>query len=279
VYHPWIDGAGTLYTREHFETIRARLAEGGIFCQWLPLHQLDLATLRIIVRTFLSAYPGGKAYLAQFSIGTPLIGLVGSNAAQKYPDGWLEQRVKDPGLRQKLAAIDLTDDMALFGSFLADSDDLARFAGPGPLNTDDHQLVTFQAPSAAYFMAESPGARLVSLLSAFHPQAKAILQRDKASEGARLAAYWRARDRYLALGESTMHAPLQGNIPKQLGPQLVDVVRLSADFDAAYRPVLAMAQQLANSDRSAARHLLEDLERANPNRPEAGSLLSMLPAD
>lgn len=282
VYHPWIDGAGTLYTREHFDAVRARLAEGGIFCQWLPLHQLDLPTLRIIVRTFLSAFPDGKAYLAQFSIGTPLIGLVGSTSAHKYPHGWLEQRIKDAGLRQKLAALDLTDDMALFGLFLADSNDLARFAGPGALNTDDRQLVTFQAPSAAYFMAESPGARLVSLLSAFHPQAKTILQETSAGgdgEAARLAAYWSARDRYLALGEKTLHAPPQENVPKQLGPQLVDVVRLSADFDPAYRPVLAMAQQLAASDRAAARQLLEDLERASPKRPEAGGLLAMMPAD
>src|SRR5262249_23049865 len=130
---------------------------------------------------------------------------------------------------------------------------------------------------------ESPGTRLVSLLSAFRPQAKALLQQtttgDDSGENARLAAYWRARDRYLALGERTLHAPPQENLPKQLGPQLVDVVPLSADFDAAYRPVLAMAQQLAGSDRSAARQLLEDLERANPNRSEARSLLTAIPAD
>src|SRR5262249_50718909 len=93
VYHPWIDGAGTLYTREHFSAIRELLTEGGLFCQWLPLHQLDLATLRIIIRTFLAEFPHASAYLAQFSTGTPLVALVGSREEKTYPDDWFSRRV------------------------------------------------------------------------------------------------------------------------------------------------------------------------------------------
>src|SRR5262249_36656812 len=51
LYHPSVDGSGALYTREHFAAIRERLAADGLFGQWLPLHQLDIATLRLIVRT------------------------------------------------------------------------------------------------------------------------------------------------------------------------------------------------------------------------------------
>ena len=39
-------GRGALYTREHFEAVRARLAPGGLFCQWLPLYQLSEAGVR-----------------------------------------------------------------------------------------------------------------------------------------------------------------------------------------------------------------------------------------
>jgi len=56
--------------------VRERLAPGGLFCQWLPLHQLDLATLRSIVRTFVTAYPDGWAMLATNSLDTPVVGLV-----------------------------------------------------------------------------------------------------------------------------------------------------------------------------------------------------------
>ena len=50
---------GSLYTVEHFEAVERRLNADGLFCQWLPLHQLDLETLRSIVRSFLTAFPHG----------------------------------------------------------------------------------------------------------------------------------------------------------------------------------------------------------------------------
>ena len=45
LFHPSRDGAGSLYTVEHFTAIRRLLTERGLFCQWLPLYQLDLETL------------------------------------------------------------------------------------------------------------------------------------------------------------------------------------------------------------------------------------------
>ena len=77
LFHPARDGAGSLYTVEHFQAIRARLKPGGLFCQWLPLYQLDLPVLQTIIRTFLQVFPEGSAVLAHFSLKTPILGLVG----------------------------------------------------------------------------------------------------------------------------------------------------------------------------------------------------------
>jgi hypothetical protein len=57
--------------------VKKRLTAEGLFCQWLPLHQLDLPTLRSVVQAFLVAYPDGQAMLATNSLETPVIGLVG----------------------------------------------------------------------------------------------------------------------------------------------------------------------------------------------------------
>ena len=35
--HPWVKGAATLYTQEYFELCKARLNEGGLITQWVPL--------------------------------------------------------------------------------------------------------------------------------------------------------------------------------------------------------------------------------------------------
>ncbi|WP_051952693.1 hypothetical protein [Methylocapsa aurea] len=277
LFHPSLDGSGALYTQEHFAAIRDRLAEDGLFCQWLPLHQLDLDTLRVILRTFLAVFPNSSAYLAQFSIETPLVALVGRLSPKSYPVDWLSRRVQDGSLGARLAALDLRDDTALFGLYLASADELRLFAGPGPLNSDDRPLVTTQAPRAAYVASDTPGARLMALLDAFHPQPSALLRGEDAGAFRRLADYWRARDRFLEIGVRTRIAGNAQGFIADVGPQLVEVVRMSANFDAAYLPVLAMARQLGLSDPSAARRLLEALDRANPARPEARRLLAALP--
>jgi spermidine synthase len=277
LYHPSVDGSGALYAREHFAAIRSRLAEGGLFCQWLPLHQLDLATLRVIVRTFLAEFPNSTAYLAQFSVETPLIALVGSQAPATYPADWLSRRVEDEALRTRLAALDLKDEITLFGLYLAGANDLRSFAGPGPLNSDDRPIVAAEAPRVAYATADTPGARLDSLLGALRAQPDDVLRGADSATLRRLADYWRARDRFLAIGTRTLASGKPQNIIAEVAPQLIEVVQMSGDFDAAYVPVIAMARQLGLSDPKAARRLLEALDRANPARPEARRLLASLP--
>jgi len=76
-FHPARSGSGALYTVEHFEAVHLRLDPGGVFCQWLPLHQLDLETLRSIVRSFVMVYPKSWAMLASSSLETPVLGSSG----------------------------------------------------------------------------------------------------------------------------------------------------------------------------------------------------------
>lgn len=279
LYHPSVDGSGALYAREHFSAIRERLAAGGIFCQWLPLHQLDLPTLRTIMRTFLDVFPDASAYLAQFSVETPLIALVGRLDGQAYAPDWLRHRVRDPQLAERLKAVDLPDDLALFGLYLGGAAELKAFAGPGPVNTDDRPFVTAEAPRAAYASLDTPGARLLAVLQGLNPRPADLLGSQSGPMAARLAAYWQARDGYLETGVATLAAAgTRGpaDIIAGVAPRLLQVVRTSPDFGPAYLPLLAMARQLAVTDPVSARRLLEALDKANPDRSEARGLLAAL---
>jgi spermidine synthase len=276
VYHPWVDGTAALYTREHFSAIRSILTKDGLFCQWLPLHQLDLPTLRLIVRTFQSEFPHARIYLAQFSLRTPLIALVGTVSGRKFPQNWLDHRVRDGRLARRLAEVDLASDTRLFGLMLGDEKDLAEFSGRGPLNTDDRPIVAFEAPRAAYVAGDTPAERLLALANAMHPVPYAVLETNATVEQHRLANYWRARNRYLALGVHTMETKEPLDPVRELGPKLIDIVRLSPDFDSAYNPALVMARQLAMAEPEAGRRMLQSLEQANPARPEAHQLLVAL---
>jgi len=280
VYHPWIDGTAGLYTAEHFAAVKARLAKDGIFCQWLPLHQLDLDTLRTIVRTFQTVFPHSNAYLAQFSVETPLVALIGSAVPRVYPVNWMQTRLHDPVLRARLGSVDLNDDTALFGLFLGGEKSLAAFAGPGLVNDDDHPVVAFDSTRIAYLPSEPPGARLVQLIHAMHPSPTDVLDAGVNSpEARRVADYWRARDRFLEIGVRMPKNADTSSFIAQVAPQLIEVAAMSADFEAAYRPVLAMAQAIRLTDPAQARRLLERLDHNNPSRHEARQLLDALPSN
>ena len=74
---PWRQGEGSLFTLEQFTAARAALAEGGLFCQWLPLFQLSERQTRILVRTFLAVFPGAQVWRGDFSPTAPAIALIG----------------------------------------------------------------------------------------------------------------------------------------------------------------------------------------------------------
>jgi spermidine synthase len=87
LFHPARSGAGSLYTVEHFSAVRKQLAPGGLFCQWLALHQMELDTLQGIIAAFQTVYPTGFAVLASNSLDTPVIGLIARpDAPQIRPD-------------------------------------------------------------------------------------------------------------------------------------------------------------------------------------------------
>ena len=121
-FHPARSGSGSLYTVEHFTAVRERLAQGGLFCQCLPLHQLDLPTLRSIVQSYLAAFPQGRALLATNSLTTPVIGLV-SRAGGKAFEARSGEAFTVPA-----RAFGLVDKLSVLGSLIAGPEALSGFA-------------------------------------------------------------------------------------------------------------------------------------------------------
>lgn len=77
LFQPWGPGEGRLFSTEHFTSTRAALAHGGIFCQWLPGHQLTRDEFDMIVATFADVFGTVEIFAAGFIPNTPLIALVG----------------------------------------------------------------------------------------------------------------------------------------------------------------------------------------------------------
>jgi spermidine synthase len=77
LFVPWQAGTANLYTREHFAAVRAHLAPGGLFAQWLPLFQLDPVGYFGIVATFLEVFPNAWIAISDFQPYAPALALVG----------------------------------------------------------------------------------------------------------------------------------------------------------------------------------------------------------
>lgn len=280
-FHPARSGSGSLYTIEHFNAVNDRLAPHGIFCQWLPLHQMDLPTLRSIVQSFLVAYPNGAAILASNSLETPVLGLIGfKNVAEhengeRFDVGVVRQRLAHSPT-QRLPAFGIDDEFSLLGSIVAGSSALKHFAADAPANTDDRPVVAYRAPRITYAPDSLPRDRLIELLQQLTIVPREIIDASDAEMTQRLTAYWSARNRFIELGRNVRPSSSAENMLAQIREPLVAVLRTSPDFRPAYDPLLMMANSLASTNASAARELLDELARIQPARPEAKALLERM---
>jgi spermidine synthase len=269
-FHPARSGSGSLYTVEHFRSVRERLGAGGLFCQWLPLHQLDLDTLRSIVRAFVATYPHGWAMLATYSLDTPVLGLLARRDGEWFEVGQVRERLTTIATQRSPAEFGIVDDLSLLGSFVAGPSALARFAGDAPLNTDDHPIVAYRAPRITYAPNSLPRDRLISLLRELEISPAELLATPFDQEwSSRLAAYWAARDRFIEAGRDVVPAADVRRMLSRVREPLMSVLRISPDFRPAYDPLLRMAMSLGRIDVAAARTLLAELMQVQPARPEA----------
>jgi spermidine synthase len=144
--NPWMAGVATLFTREFFLAARARLAPGGILCQWAHTYNISQGDLRSIVATFLSAFPEGSAWL----VGESDLLLIGSATSPAALDQGLGSVWRRQGVGADLATVSLRDQFSLFTLFVARGSDLQRYAGGAPIQTDDRLQLEYSAPRAIY---------------------------------------------------------------------------------------------------------------------------------
>ena len=273
--HPARSGTGSLYTVEHFQAVRARLAPDGLFCQWLPLHQMDRDTLASIVAAFRRVWPQGVALLATHSLDTPTLGLLGQATDGR---GFSVQQVQArlaAGAPLPLPPADfgLHDAWAVLGAVVAGPSALARLSATAVPNTDDRPVVAYRAPRATYAPEAPPRDRLLAVLAELSVLPGELLVPGDAAAEPRLAAYRTARDQFLAAGRSVRPVRDARQMLDQVGKPLLTVLQTSPDFRPAFDPLLAMAQALATDDPTAARTLLQRLTVLQPGRADAASAL------
>lgn len=242
LYHPARDGAGMLYTRNHFENLRDILDANGAVMQWLPLHQIGKEDLRVILRTFLSVFPESHLILASYNVDTPVVGIYGS----KKPVQWKIGKVQNLLYRKNIRA-SIENPADLTNSYICGPMSLKTDVGEGPINTDMHPRLIFDAPKQVYRpqkeLATENFGWILSLRDKFPGT---LLSMDDPQLEARLQRQWNAAGLYLEY----LHENAAGN-NKMAFQKLIDAYQLAPEFS----PARGKVQQLIDEGKFSRRSL------------------------
>jgi spermidine synthase len=162
---PWTQGAGALFSREFYQLGLEHLAPGGIFCQWLPLHQLEVGDLEAIVSTFTAVFPHVQLWVAYHRSLTPLAALIGSASPIAADADAMRARLRDPAFLGMARGVGLDDPDDLGVLYVTDGTHLRAVVRDVPWITDDRPRIEFSAPRA-YFHQEGLGRDALAWIAA-----------------------------------------------------------------------------------------------------------------
>ncbi len=272
LFHPARDGAGFLYTREHFQAIRNRLAPGGLFCQWLPLHQIDLRTWEVIRDTFASVFSRADVWILHYNVDIPVLGLIGRVDAA--PVDWAalaERRLRevDPA---EMRATGFANAVQLLGCHVGRLE-REGVGMRGRLNTDDFPRVTFLAPWVEALPGAGPADTLLAVLDGMRAPGGGAAPgaRGGADASPLVREYVAARDHYL----HGLARESAGKLPEAIDLYFQSVGE-SLYFTPSYARLVGVIQVMAQADRPRARQLYDQLLRSRPDQPLGQRLLGEL---
>jgi spermidine synthase len=174
--NPWISGINNLFTADCYRIILSHLDRNGIFCQWFHFYDMNLEDIRVQIRTFLSVFPEASLWSIPSVItaggNSSVVGdilLIGSREPVVPDFRRMESRFAVPAIGEDLFATGvLLDPLSFISSLIMLREDMARFAGNGPLNTDDTPWIEIQGPKGLYFLSkEAEDRKLFTIFKSF----------------------------------------------------------------------------------------------------------------
>ncbi|MCP1727562.1 spermidine synthase [Natronospira proteinivora] len=142
LFTPWRAGTGNLYTVEHYEIVKSRLAENGVFAQWLPLYQLSREEFETIARTINSVFPQVVLWRGDMYPKGPIVALIAYGEETTLPLEAVQANT------QAMAAPGTDPDATLAAllRFYIGNIGESGLMEDGPVNTDNRPIIEYGAP-------------------------------------------------------------------------------------------------------------------------------------
>jgi spermidine synthase len=95
LFRPHGVGEGRLFSIEHYRNVKRSLTDDGMFCHWLPAHQLNEYQFRMIAATFMKVFPNTLVVNGGSLTRTPTIGLCAWKDGRVWEADDLLQKITD----------------------------------------------------------------------------------------------------------------------------------------------------------------------------------------
>jgi len=247
--NPWMAGIASLFTREFFEGARARLAPGGVLCQWAHTYDISSADLKSIVATFLSVFPDGTMWL----VGEADVLLVGSTDPLDARIAGLADAMRRPGVADDLASVGVRNPFSLLSLFVAEGEALRAWTSGAPLQTDNRSALEFSGPRSIFGTARDDNASALRALAASTTKPTTVA----AALAAASPSDW--RDRGLMFFKADAFEPASEDLTRALeanpnDPEALDgLVRAAASVNRIADAQALLTKLAANPSHTAAR--------------------------
>ena len=188
--NPYRAGVASLYTREYYQAIRDRLAQDGIFLQWLQAYDVDNQTVRTVYATLGSVFPEVETW--ELEVNDLL--LVASRKKINHDIAQIRERLTQEPYRSAFAgAWRAVDAEAVFGHFVARGS-LAKaisFVDKDQLNTDDLNAIEFGFARATKGVGEAQTLRAEEMRAVARTREEhRPSELEKALDWDRVADHW-----------------------------------------------------------------------------------------
>ena len=144
LFQPDSAGVGSLYTLEHFLNVKDKLKKGGAMAQWLPMYQLSPENLKVIIRTFATAFEYVTIWGGDINSELPTLMLFGSSQPLRINPNKLAKALERDAVKRDM--IEYKDPMSLLSFFIMNRDEAMDFTEGYPVNTDDKPVIEYTAP-------------------------------------------------------------------------------------------------------------------------------------
>ncbi|OGT00270.1 MAG: hypothetical protein A3F73_14280 [Gallionellales bacterium RIFCSPLOWO2_12_FULL_59_22] len=144
LFQPDSAGVGNLYSREHFQNVRATLKEGGAMALWLPTYQLSPQDLKVVMRTFASVFDHVGVWYGDYISDLSSVMLIGSQSPLHIDPEMLAGALQRKEVQRDM--VEHSDMLSFLSLYITDRDGIMRFTEGSPLNTDDFPVIEYTAP-------------------------------------------------------------------------------------------------------------------------------------